>query len=219
MAPVTELCRLYPTADTEGVLSEYTKIVLRQPGVKGVYTSVVLEEDNPLIYLIVNWDSIAAHEAFTKTDIFEPAVKKLTDTLSKPYELYHVDFSPVHPAVLLNAGGKSAVTELAQTYFPAGEGFTVDQMASVAKNVQGFLSELPGNAAGHTGEVASGWAVEEVDYKGEKSRVFVFCVGWDSVEAHRRYSQTDHFKKAIPRFTGLGSLKGSELDYISTKSG
>ena len=219
MAPVTELCRLYPTADTEGVLSEYTKIVLRQPGVQGVYTSAVLEKDKSLIYLIVDWDSIAAHEAFTKTDIFEPAVKKLTDTLSKPYELYHVAFSPVHPTVLHNAGGKSAVAELGHAYFPAGEAFTADQMASVAKNAQGFLSEVSGNAAGHTGEIAAGWAVEEVDFKGEKSRAFVFVIGWESVEDHLRYRETDHFKKNIPRLRGLDSLKGMEVVHISTKSG
>ena len=181
MAPVvTEVAYLYPEAgrqaDTDAVWPEFTKLVLQQPGARNAYTSVVLDQGNTLNYLFVDWDSVAAHTDFTKTEDFGPAVQKLFDTLRTPARLHHVEFSP-DSAVLHNEGGKSAVAELLNIYFPAGDAFTVDQMNSVVKSVGDFLAGLPGNAEGHTGEVASGWVIEEVEFKGEKTRMYMVAIG------------------------------------------
>lgn len=226
MAPVTELCRIFPKegqeAELEAVLADTSITLLEQPGVEGVYTSATLEKDNPLHLLIVEWDSIDSHKAFeSKTDIYKPFVQKLLPVLASPPIVYHTSFSPEHPPVLHNAegkgGAKSAVAELLHLYFPTGDAFTADQMAATAKNYREFLGHLPGNAAGHTGEAAGGWTVEELEFKGEKVRAFVVAIGWDSLEAHMEYRKTEHFAKHIPLVRGLEGLKGVEVFHVSTK--
>ncbi|RYO82028.1 hypothetical protein DL762_006802 [Monosporascus cannonballus] len=227
MAPVTEVLRYTPKegladSDHQGTLSEASKTLLQQPGCKGVHSSPALEEDNKTHYIFIEWDSIDSHVAFTKKDIFGPFFGKLNAVFDGSPNVYHASLSPEHPPVLHNAegkgGAKTAVVELLHAYFPGGEGFTADQMASTAKNVQEFLGQLRGNAKGHTGEIALGWVVEELEFKGEKSRSFIFAIGWDSVEAHMKYRETEHFKKVVPLIRGLEGLKGIEMVHVSTKT-
>ena len=219
MPPITELCHLYPKegADIEAIWADIAKVVLPQPGVKSVYTSAVIEEDNPLKYVFVDWDSVESHEAFKKTEVYEPLVKRLNENLTTPPFLHNVELFPTHPAVLHNERGKSAVVELVKLFFPAGDAYTSNQMASVAKNVRDFIDLMPGHAAGYSGEAAGGWAIHEVDFKGEKTRVFVIAIGWETVQAHLDYRETDHFKANVTMLTTLDNMKGTELAHIKTK--
>lgn len=231
MAPVTEFARFTPRpgqeAEFEAVLASIASTLPQQPGVKAVHTSAALEPDNPLHLLVVDWDSVEAHRALESSPAFaQQLVAKLGPLLAAPPAIYHVAFAPAHPPVLHNGAGagKTAVAELVHLYFPAGDGaFTADQLAATAKTVQGFLDALQPegdveNVAGFTGETAAGWALEEIDYKGEKARVFVAPIGWDSVEAHQKYRETEHFAKNITTIRGLEGLKGIEVFHVSTKT-
>ncbi|RYP69157.1 hypothetical protein DL771_006251 [Monosporascus sp. 5C6A] len=227
MAPVTEVLCYTPkeglaNSDHQGTLSETSKTLLQQPGCKGVHSSPALEKDNKTHYIFIEWDSIDSHIAFTKKDIFGPFYEKFNAVFDGSPNVYHASLSPEHPPVLHNAegkgGAKTAVVELLHAYFPGGEGFTADQMASTAKNVQEFLGQLPGNAKGHTSENTLGWVVEELEFKGEKSRAFIFAIGWESVEAHMKYRETEHFQKVVPLIRELEGVKGIEMVHVSTKT-
>ncbi|KAK7740593.1 hypothetical protein SLS62_011093 [Diatrype stigma] len=224
MAPVTEIVRFTPRegqeAEFQTVLASTASTLQQQPGCQAVHSSATLEEDNPLHVLLVDWDTIESHQAFEASPAYAPFAEKLGPVLAAPPVLYHVAFAPAHPPVLRNSSAaKSAVTELLHLYFPAGDAFTADQVAGVARDVQTFLDRLlPEHVAGITGEVAAGWALEEIDYKGEKARAFVAAVGWESLEAHHKYRDTEHFAKSIPLIRGLAGLKGADMFHLSTKT-
>ncbi len=49
---------------------------------------------------------------------------------------------------------------------------------------------------------AGGWIIEDVPHgsffgEGHKGKVFLACIGWDSVVAHMKFRETDDFKKTI----------------------
>lgn len=228
MAPVTEIARFVPRegqeAEFEAALASTASTLKQQPGVKAVHSSAALEEDNPVHVLLVDWDSVDSHRAFEASPAFGPFAARLGPVLAAPPAVYHVAFTPEYPPVLRNGGGAQGsgsgtpVAELLHLYFPAGDAFTADQLAGTAKNSQVFLDSLPGNVAGFTGQSAAGWALEELDFKGEKARAFVVPIGWESLDAHVKYRDTEHFAKNISLIRGLEGLKGIEMFHVSTKT-
>ncbi len=227
MAPVTEVLHLTlkegQEADYLAFLPEFTSTLLQDPTIKGVHTAQAIEEDNNTHYILIDWESIGAHEAYKKKDIFKPLLQKLLATLTGPPTIYHAELSPAHPSVLHNGEGKVGVTkspvvELLRGYFPAGEAFTADQKVAASKRLQDFLSQLEGNAEGHTGETAAGWVLEELEHKGEKCSAILFAIGWVSVDAHIKYRDTEHFKKTVPILLGIEGTKGLDVVHLSTKS-
>ncbi|KAH9991317.1 hypothetical protein F4779DRAFT_609684 [Xylariaceae sp. FL0662B] len=217
MAPVTEfadLC-LKPNVDM-AFLSEAIKIVIEQPGCLRARSSVV-HEDKSKLRLFVDWVSLGAHQDFTKRDVYGPFTELFLSGLTGSVILYHVPFTPFPPTALDNAEGKgkSAVTELLHAYFPSGDGFTADMMASTSRTVQGFLDQLVASAKQSSGETAIGWAVEELEFKGEMCRVLAVAIGWESVDAHMKFRETEDFAKLIPILRGLEGLKGMQVCHVS----
>ena len=59
-----------------------------------------------------------------------------------------------------------------------------------------FRSALEQHAEGYKASSA-GWVVEELEYEGKKSKPFTIFIGWESVDAHMKYRETEHFKQTI----------------------
>ncbi|KAI1077127.1 hypothetical protein F5B20DRAFT_553284 [Whalleya microplaca] len=217
MAPVTEFAYLGLKPNVDMVfLSKSIEVLLEQPGCLRVRSSLV-HEDNSKLRLFVDWEGIEAHQDFTKRPAYEPFKDLLLSGLEGPSSVYHVYLSPFPSTVLDNAEGKgkSPVAELLHAYFPGGDGYTADQIASTSKGAQDFLNQLVGLAKQSTGETAVGWAVEELEFKGEKCRALVIAIGWESVDAHKKFRETEDFAKLIPLLRGLEGLKGMQVSHIS----
>lgn len=104
-------------------------------------------------------------------------------------EAFHVSFDPHPPSTVL----QSPITEILRAYFPT------DQVSSEGAAFEAELHKLvnalrTNKIAGHTGEMSSGWSIEEVDQDGIPSKVFVAYIGWDSVEAHVEARKTAVFQ-------------------------
>ncbi|KAI1338602.1 hypothetical protein F5Y15DRAFT_122342 [Xylariaceae sp. FL0016] len=225
MTPVTEIVRipLKPGADAAPV-DRVTDALVTTPGCLRVRTSR-LHEDGDAVLMCVDWTSLAAHRAFMADEaVYGKLLRDLEPALRGAVSMLHVGFEPFPPTVLDGAGkegggGKSAVAEFVQLFFPGGDGFSGDEMAATALGVQHFLTEVEKEGPeGYTGETAAGWGVEEREFKGEKCRVFALVIGWDSVQAHMNFRETEGFKKAIPIFRGLEGLRGSEMCHVSSKT-
>lgn len=104
-------------------------------------------------------------------------------------EAFHVSFDPHPPTKVL----QSPITEIVRAYFPA------DQVSSEGAAFESDLHKLlralkTANIAGFTGDVSSGWSIEDVDVDGTQSKVFIAYIGWTSVQAHIDASKTEVFQ-------------------------
>lgn len=104
--------------------------------------------------------------------------------------MHHANFSPHPPSAAL--GPTSPVTEVLTCYFEGkADGFE--------GRFDGLIRGISDSEAaeGFKG-AAGGWMVDEVEYKGEKRKAFVGLVGWESVEAHMAFRETQAFRDNIP---------------------
>lgn len=67
-----------------------------------------------------------------------------------------------------------------------------------------FLDILAKNAKGFVG-TTHGWVVEELEKEGvdEKLKGYFAAIGWESVDAHLAFRDTEAFKEAIPLVRAL----------------
>ena len=109
--------------------------------------------------------------------------------------LYHTHFYP-HPPVNALSDINSPTTEILTYYFPTS--YSEADQKKFEDDFKKFVSTLEEHASAHTGS-AGGWVEEEVDVPGssEKAKVYVAVLGWQSVEEHRAYQETQHFKDSI----------------------
>ncbi|KAI1463516.1 uncharacterized protein F4812DRAFT_446399 [Daldinia caldariorum] len=222
MAPVTEIVlhTLKPDADVESFYSAFS-IIKEKSSARAIRASTVHEHPEQ-VGIFMDWDSAEAHHAFRTReaasynaflDAARPHCAKL------PPLLFHAQLAPFPPAVLDNAGGKGR-TPVAQVLFMY---FAPDADADGAETLaraQNFVAKLVGGEfAGLTGESSLGWSVErDVDYKGEKARVLVVILGWESVQAHLEVRETDAWKDAVGEFRGaVEGFKGYEAFHVTTK--
>ncbi|KAI0546551.1 hypothetical protein F4679DRAFT_557158 [Xylaria curta] len=213
MGPVTEvvLLTLVPDADY-AVITESAQIMARQPGCLFVRTSRLLREpDNDdgsyRVHYFIDWDSVDSHMAFARNkDVYGP-FRTLVGTVMAGYAPpYHV---ALEPRVF------EGVCMVGKAWFPPGDG-DVDEEAS--KALEMFVGALRAKAQGFNGRVGSAWSLEnEIMYQGEKSRVFFFVVGWDSVETCAGFRDSEDFKEAIAGISALGGLRGLEFCIVDTE--
>jgi quinol monooxygenase YgiN len=217
MAPVTEIAVLVmkPDIKWESFLESTSAVIRSQPGCLQVRYSKK-HENADHVAMFIDWEGIAAHQTFMDSEAYGPMVDGLTELLSAPVAPYHAPFEPFPPAVLNNDGGKgkTRVAEVMHAYFPAD--IDMVQQQAVLFRIQQFLDETRSAAAkGMSGETAHSFALEELDFKGEKSRALVGVLGWDSVEAHMAYRETDQFKNTIGLIRGMEGLKGIEVYHVT----
>jgi len=97
------------------------------------------------------------------------------------------------------------IVEMLTMYFPSD----VDQ-ASVDTTLIGFIQTVVDNAKGFVG-YTTGWVAEEVEHEKieGKAKAYVVAIGWESLEAHMAYRETQTFKDDIVKLRAVA--KGSAV--------
>lgn len=101
--------------------------------------------------------------------------------------MLHASFSPHPPTAAL--GTAAPVTEVLTCYFEKeDDGFDSkfnQLIKAIADNSEGFKA------------ASGGWVMEDVEYEGKKGKAYVGVLGWESVEAHMSFRETQAFKDNI----------------------
>lgn len=141
------------------------------------------------------------------TEIYPSFAQRFTSVAGGKPTLYHVDFQP--DAGALEQAVAAPVTEVATFLFgdagvPAEyEKGLVDFDAAITK----------AGIAGYKG-AAYGFTQEEVEHvAGKKGKAAVLVIGWDTVDSHLQFRETEVFKEHI------GSLRngivGADMVHVN----
>jgi heme-degrading monooxygenase HmoA len=97
------------------------------------------------------------------------------------------------------------IVEMLTLYFPSD----VDQ-AMVESTLITFIQTIVDNAKGFVG-YTTGWVAEEVEHEKieGKARAYAVAIGWESLEAHMAYRDTQTFKDDIVKVRAIA--KGSTV--------
>ena len=126
--------------------------------------------------------------------------------------MYHAQFSPFPPSAPLEA----PITALVTFYgFPSNEEAVTNKMfRKMYEGWERLVKEAPGHLA-----TAAGFTLEDVDGpsgdKVEKAKAFMVVIGWDSIDSHTSFRETEAAKMA---FAQLKQQSGSvEVHHVEFK--
>ncbi|KAI1470603.1 uncharacterized protein F4812DRAFT_271885 [Daldinia caldariorum] len=230
MAPVTELLSLtlkpdLPAAEAAAILDTTAATLVAQPGCLRVRTART-HEDPHAVRVFVDWENVAAHRAFEKTEAYAPFKARVRDAVAAPPQRpYHVEFDPFPVSALQNGtttttangtvSSKTPVAEVLHMWFPGD--YTDEQRARAEASAREFVGKMEGFAEGLTGEWSIGWSVErDIEREGAPSSVLVGILGWVSVEAHMKARDHPEFAKNIPLLRDIEGLRGFDMKHVST---
>lgn len=150
------------------------------------------------------WDSLQAHKDFEAQDIYKPFAQKFLSLAGGKPTIVHADFQ-AHSA--LETAVAAPVTEVATFVF---EGAVPD---GYAEGLEAFRAAAEKEAASTGYKGASfGFTVEEVEIDGVKGPAAVLAIGWESIDAHLKYRETQTFKDNIHHLrTGV---KASSIHHV-----
>ena len=139
-----------------------------------------------------DWDSVEAHHAFMKSPIYGPFGKHLMTIIDGKLTMLHANFDP-HPPSAAVSSTTSPVTEVITAYFTSHD-------AAFEENVKKLTGVLKEKAEGFRA-ASGGWIVEDVEHEslgeGKKGKAYAAVIGWESVEAHMKFRETEDFKQGI----------------------
>ncbi|KAI1848430.1 hypothetical protein JX265_008788 [Neoarthrinium moseri] len=216
MPAVTEIAALHlkPGTDWTIATEKVTTRILPKAGCLRVRYSQKIEDPEQVVFFI-DWEDVSAHQAVMKSEAYGPFLEEMMQLVRADPVVYHVPFEPF-PATVLNnedGKGKTPIAEVLHAYFPADISMVQQQEALI--KVQQFIDESKPVAQGFSGETAHGFVLEEVDFKDERCRALVVVLGWESLEAHKAYRETEDFNRTIPLLRGMEGLKGMQVFHVS----
>jgi len=144
------------------------------------------------------------HTAFTQTPEYKTFGEYLaTHMMTAITAMSHVrePFQAEAPAAL-----SAPITELLSVDL-AGD---VDS-AAFDERVAAFTATLKEQAAGLLA-LAGGWVVEERDVDGQKGRGYEVAIGWESLEAHMAFRETQAFRDSVPPL--IAFAKGRRVHHV-----
>lgn len=144
----------------------------------------------------LDWDSVESHKKFMALPEYGPFLTQFGKVLGGPPQLHHANLDP-HPPAPAISSFQSPVTECLTIYFPSSF-----DSSSFDSHWPTFKKTLEEKAKGFR-SVSAGWVVEELEHEGMKCRAWAGCLGWDSVDAHMEYRNTEAFKESIRGLVGL----------------
>lgn len=128
------------------------------------------------------------HVAFTKTTEYKPFMQKLGESIMAGMpNLNHVRFNAPVTKVAI-----APITEMLTFYFPADV-----EKSSFESIWERFIEVLIKNSDGCVGDTG-GWVLEDVAFEGQPGKAYVAAIGWESIQAHMAYRETQAFKDSIP---------------------
>ncbi|KIW00372.1 uncharacterized protein PV09_08083 [Verruconis gallopava] len=191
--------RLKPGTDvkSEGKGKEIVDLVCetvsRQEGCLFVASGVTVE-DPEVWEMVVEWRDIADHKRFQTNEAYGPFMEKARTVVSEePGSLVinHADLTtPISDVT------SAPVVEVLLFYAAPDAGRDDELVAAVRELVDAGLK----NGAAVT-NVAAGWVVEPLEWPEKfegKAKAYRVVIGWESVEKHMEYRETDSFKQTIP---------------------
>ncbi|KAL8951333.1 MAG: hypothetical protein Q9222_002698 [Ikaeria aurantiellina] len=200
--PVTEMATIPLAAGAEvenldsaagKVLSDTFETLRQQEGFQRVKYGRQVENPS-ILQVFIDWDSIDFHKKFEAQPYYGPFCKHLLSIIDGDMDICHAHFSPHPPSAAV--GGLSAVTELVSHYFAAD--MSESDQTSFSDDVKKFAKVLESKAEGFKG-FAGGWVVEDITYKEVegKTKMWQSCIGWESIDAHMRFRETQAFKDNV----------------------
>ncbi|KAL8637607.1 MAG: hypothetical protein Q9228_005137 [Teloschistes exilis] len=200
--PVTEIVRipLQPGASIEDanspagkIMSETLATLAQQDHYQRAYLGRQVENSS-IVQLYIDWDSLDGHKKFMNQSYYSPFIKHLLSIVDGGLGVEHANLSPHPPAVALS--GTTKVTEVVEHYFPAD--ISEADRSSFETNLKEFAKVLEKKAEGYTGW-AGGWVIEELEHEAVqgKAKVWHSCIGWQSVDAHMAFRETQDFKDNV----------------------
>ena len=136
-----------------------------------------------------DWDSHGHHQKFQKSPNYGAFNKHLFTIIDGSIDMFHVNFVP-HPPL---SNVLSSITEVITCYFethdPEYDGNVNKLVDAMKEKAEGFKT------------ASKGWVIEDVEHEkigsGKKGKAFVIVFGWDSVEAHMKFRETQAFKDNV----------------------
>ncbi|KAI2620072.1 hypothetical protein GGR54DRAFT_115875 [Hypoxylon sp. NC1633] len=231
MAPVTEIVVLPLKSDADdktvaAVVATNTQVLLSQLGCQRVH-SCREHEDASKLRFFVDWDSLEAHQAFSRNTAAFGPFAKLMGSIADPKRRtppLHVSFTPSPPTILRNSGpeAKSPFVEMLHFYFPGSDDGCPEDVVRKATDVANeFLIQVLPLILPHgcTGETAVGWTLErDIRFRDQSCRALVVLLGWTSPEAFMTARETEPVSKLVRRLLspeGLEGLVGYELVLVN----
>lgn len=137
------------------------------------------------------------------TEAYQPFLQRFLSITDGAPSMVHADLEPSGDALKALS---APVTEVATFYFDGepsqsyASGLTKFREVIEKGNIEGFL----GGAAGVT--------YEEVEREGSKGKAAILVVGWNSIESHMKFRETETFKENV----GLlrDGIKGAEMHHV-----
>jgi len=140
----------------------------------------------------IDWNTMDDHVRFTKTVEYGPFMQKLGESVMAGMpNLHHVRFSAPVTKVAV-----APITEMLTFYFPADV-----EKSSFESIWERFVDVLSKNSDGYLGNTG-GWVVEDLAYEGQPGKAYVAAIGWESIQAHMAYRETQAFKDTISEVVG-----------------
>lgn len=143
---------------------------------------------------VIDWDSIKSHKDFEQTEAYLPFVQKIGTIMSGPVQMRHAEFrAPMITAAV------APIVEMLTLYFPDHVNRT-----NVDTTLLDFIQTIVENAKGFVG-YTTGWVVEELEHEkiDGKARAYAVAIGWESLEAHMAYRDTQTFKDNIVKVRAI----------------
>ncbi|KAK4693665.1 hypothetical protein P7C71_g3776, partial [Lecanoromycetidae sp. Uapishka_2] len=165
--------------------------VSQQDGYQRAYYGREVENQSVLQFF-VDWDSYESHKKFIASPGYGPFAKHLMTIVDGPLSMMHASFTP-HPPSAALSHTTSPVTEVLTCYFNAKDD-------NYEKNIEKLIAVVKDNTDDFKAGSA-GWVLEDVEHEsigsGKKGKAFVAVFGWESVDAHQKFRETQCCKDNI----------------------
>jgi len=168
--------------------------------------------EHPNVYTaFIDWSSIEEHMEFTKQEIYPAFLNDAKDMCDGPLSLYHVHFEPFPPSVAF-----SEATEFITAYFPAD--YSSEDQQTFHDSMKKFGAIVKSAWEGCRGSVG-GWVAEELEdpKTSEKAKAYIALIGWQSVQSHMDFRETQSFKDNIHVLRGAKDLKNVAVVHVEAK--
>ncbi|PSK50446.1 hypothetical protein B9Z65_390 [Elsinoe australis] len=178
------------TSDNAKAQTEGYKIISTAPGFIESWYGGVVENDKEL-QMFINWNAVSDHIAFTQSPVYAEMGKHLASILGGAPSYVHYHFTSQDE---LKTALSAPVTETVTFYFPT-------ETKAFEDNLTKFRGAVESEAIGAKG-YAWGWGEEEVEHEKleGKGKALKLLIGWESVEAHMKFRETETFQKNIALF-------------------
>jgi len=130
---------------------------------------------------------------FTTAVEYGPFMQKLGESVMAGMpNLHHVRFSASVVEVVV-----APITEMLTLHLPADV-----EKSSFESIWERFIDITSKNSNGYLGNTG-GWVVEDLAYDGQPGKAYVAVIGWESIQAHMAYRETQAFKDIISEVRGV----------------